>query len=276
MLKDSFNMERLDGRTFEAGQAYRYDDHRIILITKGNGDIQVDEENISLSAGSLLLLSKGQVSVFSHRDGDNSLSGYFLLFGDCFWQRTPASASNCKAVLFDDPSVKRHLRPDPADLGTIEDLFATALRELESADYSNKADVLAAYLKILIIKIANIHSLLQKDIATYDGRLYQDFLTLVRKEYGAAHDVSFFAGKLGVTSRKLTDICRQHGVGAKEIIIDQLVSEGKRALQFSTRPIKEIAGDLGFTSPYQFSSFFKTYTGSSPMEYKQQFVKIDI
>ncbi|HXO74239.1 MAG TPA: AraC family transcriptional regulator, partial [Puia sp.] len=64
--------------------------------------------------------------------------------------------------------------------------------------------------------------------------------------------------------------------GAKEIIIDQLVSEAKRALQFSTSPIKEIAGDLGFTSPYQFSSFFKTYTGSSPLEYKQQFVKIDI
>ena len=272
MLKDSFNIERLDGRRFELGQPYRYDDHQIILLTKGNGEIRVDEESIALSAGSLLLLSKGQVSIFR----DNSFSGYYLLFGDCFWQRTPASASNCKAVLFDDPSVKRHLRPDPADGSAIEDLFVTTLREFEAADYSNKADVLAAYLKILIIKIANIHSLLQKDIATYDGRLYQDFLALVRKEYGAAHDVSFFAGRLGVTSRKLTDICRQHGSGAKEIIIDQLVSEAKRALQFSTRPIKEIAGDLGFTSPYQFSSFFKTYTGSSPMEYKQQFVKIDI
>jgi AraC family transcriptional activator of pobA len=272
MLKDSFVIERLGERMFEVGQPYRYDDHQIILITKGNGDIQVDEENIALSAGSLLLLSKGQVSIF----GDNNYSGYFLLFGDCFWQRTPVSASNCKAVLFDDPSVKRSLRPDQADLSIIEDLFATTLQEFESADYSNKADVLAAYLKILIIKIANIHSLLQKDIATYDGHLYQDFLAMVRTEYGAAHDVSFFATRLGVTSRKLTDICRQHGSGAKEIIIDQLVSEAKRALQFSTRPIKEIAGDLGFTSPYQFSSFFKTYTGSSPMEYKQQFVKIDI
>ena len=272
MLKDSFNMERLDGRVFEVGSPYRYEDHRIILITKGNGDVSVDEEIIALSAGSLLLISKGQISTF----GANSFSGYVLLFGDCFWQKTPASASNCKAVLFDDPSVQRHLRPDPADLSTIKDLFITTLREFEAADYSNKADVLAAYLKILIIKIANIHSLLQENIATYDGRLYQDFLALVRKEYGAAHDVSFFASKLGVTSRKLTDICRQHGIGAKEIIIDQLVSEAKRALQFSTSPIKEIAGDLGFTSPYQFSSFFKTYTGSSPLEYKQQFVKIDI
>jgi len=274
MLKDSFNMERLDGRTFEVGYPYRYDDHRIILITKGNGDVWVDEEIIALSAGSLLLISKGQVSTFG--DGANSFSGYVLLFGDCFWQRTPASASNCKAVLFDDPSVQKHLRPDPADLSAIKELFITTLREFEANDYSNKADVLAAYLKILIIKIANVHSLLQENIATYDGRLYQDFLSLVRKEYGAAHDVFFFAAKLGVTSRKLTDICRQHGVGAKEIIIDQLVSEAKRALQFSTRPIKEIASDLGFTSPYQFSSFFKTYTGSSPLEYKQQFVKIDI
>jgi AraC family transcriptional activator of pobA len=276
MLKDSFNMERLDGRTFEVGHPYRYDDHRIFLITQGNGGMQVDEEIITLSAGCLLLISKGQVSTFRDGDGDKRPLGYILTFGDCFWQRTPASASNCKAVLFDDLSVKRHLRPDPADLSIIEDLFATIFREFEADDYSNKADVLAAYLKILIIKIANIHSLLQEDIATYDGRLYQDFLALVRKEYGAAHDVFFFATRLGVTSRKLTDICRLHGVGAKEIIIDQLVSEAKRALQFSTRPIKEISADLGFTSPYQFSSFFRTYTGTSPMEYKQQFVKIDI
>ena len=105
MLKDSFNIERLDGRRFELGQPYRYDDHQIILLTKGNGEIRVDEESIALSAGSLLLLSKGQVSIFR----DNSFSGYYLLFGDCFWQRTPASASNCKAVLFDDPSVKRQI-----------------------------------------------------------------------------------------------------------------------------------------------------------------------
>ena len=272
LIKESFDIERFQDKQFQRGAPHRHDDHQLFLITGGQASLQVDEETIQLSAGSLLLLSKGQVYVF----GENILSGYRLLFGDCFWERTPASASNCKAVLFDDPSVRRHFHPDPSALSGIETLFSDAIKEFETPDYSNKVDVLAAYLKIMIIKIANIHSLLKEKLTTYDGKLYQDFLALVRKEYGAAHDVSFFAQKLGVTGRKLTEICKQHGASAKEIIIGQLVAEAKRALQFGSQSIKEIAGELGFSTPYQFSNFFKTYTLLSPMDYKQQFVKIGI
>jgi AraC-like DNA-binding protein len=40
--------------------------------------------------------------------------------------------------------------------------------------------------------------------------------------------------------------------------------------------VKEIAGNLHFATPYQFSNFFKKYTSLSPVEYRRQFVKIGI
>jgi len=281
VLKDSFHIENLDKTTLTIAQPQRLDDHQIFLITGGAAEASIDQTSFALTANSLLLISKAQVYTFagSQYSGNahgnqplppcpgQPLSGYRLQFGDCFWQRTPISASNCKAVLFDDPAASRLFHPDSDDLET---LLNTTLQEYQTPDYSNKSDVLAAYLKIIIIKIANIHSLLQKDIATYDGHLYQDFLALVRNNYTTAHDVPFFAQRLGVTTRKLAAVCRTYGAGAKEIIIEQLIAEAKRGLQFSSRSIKEIAADLGFSSPYRFSSFFKTYAHQSPMDYREQ------
>ncbi|MFL5747865.1 MAG: helix-turn-helix domain-containing protein, partial [Niastella sp.] len=63
---------------------------------------------------------------------------------------------------------------------------------------------------------------------------------------------------------------------AKKMILQHLVNEAKKDLQFTSRSIKEIAGQLHFANPYQFSNFFKNQTGYSPNQYRYQFVKIGI
>jgi AraC-like DNA-binding protein len=272
VLKESFSIEQLNGRQFATGQFYRPDHNQVLFVTKGTGTVIIDEVSIPVADNSLLLISKGQVYTF----GKNAITGYLLRFGDCFWQRTPASANNCKAVLFDNGMVERRFPLNTAGHQALDHLFDATLKEFSGADYANKPDVLAAYLKIIIIKIANIYALLQEDTGSYDSKLYQDFITLVREECSQVHDVASFARKLGVSSRKLSEISRRFGKGAKEIINGQLIAEAKRSLQFSSLSIKEIAGNLNFATPYQFSNFFKKYTSLSPIEYRRQFVKIGI
>ncbi|NML21852.1 helix-turn-helix domain-containing protein [Pseudoflavitalea sp. G-6-1-2] len=53
-----------------------------------------------------------------------------------------------------------------------------------------------------------------------------------------------------------------------------MIDEAKRALQFSARPIKEIAYDLSFSTPEQFSHFFKKNTQIAPVDYRNMFVNI--
>ena len=271
MLQDSFSIEGLKERHFSA-QPYRPDHNQVLFVKEGTGTVIIDGVSIPFAANSLLLVSKGQVYLF----GENAVTGYLLQFGDCFWQRTPASANNCKAVLFDNGMVERRFPLDAVHQQALDHLFDTALQEFTGPDYANKPDVLAAYLKIIIIKIANIYTLLQEDTASYDSKLYQDFITLVREECSQVHDVAGFARKLGVSSRKLSEISRRFGSGAKEVINGQLIAEAKRLLQFSSQSVKEIAGNLHFATPYQFSNFFKKYTSLSPIEYRRQFVKIGI
>lgn len=272
LLKDAFNIVLIRNRQFAAGQPYRPDYHQVLFISAGTGTAVVDGVELSFSGSSLLLISKGQVYMF----GENTVTGYLLQFGDCFWQKTPSSANNCKAVLFDSGTVERWLPLNTATHQALDHLFADTFREFREPDYANKPDALAAYLKIIIIKIANIYSLLKEDTGNYDNKLYQDFVMLVRQECGSVHDVASYARMLGVSSRKLSEVSRRFGNGAKEIINGQLIAEAKRALQFSSQPVKEIAANLHFATPYQFSNFFKKYTRLSPVEYRRQFVKIGI
>jgi AraC family transcriptional activator of pobA len=267
-LSDSFSIGYLSTASSELNQSYRISFNQLLFVKKGKGKILIDGESYAVSPGTLVLLAKNQVYSFKANQG---LEAYSLCFGDCFWEKTPASANNCKATLFNNATAHQYLRLQKDDALEINRLFQEILREFETAAYSNKGDVLAAFLKILIIKIANFHALLAKITDQNDHKIYQRFIDLLADNYQTSHDVTFFAEKLNISNRKLTELCRKHaGKGAKDIIQLQLVAEAKRFLQFSSRSIKEIASMLNFSNPYQFSHFFKKNTSFPPERYRKQ------
>ncbi|MCY1483669.1 Transcriptional activator NphR [compost metagenome] len=202
--------------------------------------------------------------------------GYILKFGNCFWDKTPISASNCKAVPFDSGQNSRKFDLDDVNKNDLRLLFDAALKDYQGPFYSNKADAIAAYLKIIIIKIANIHSLLQLDKELYETKLYQRFVLLVQQDFKKDHNVSNYSNKLRISSRKLNDVCKAAGTGAKEIITSEIISEAKRLLHFTSLSIKEISMTLGFSTPYHFSAFFKNNMGLSPANYKSGHAQKDI
>jgi AraC-like DNA-binding protein len=126
-----------------------------------------------------------------------------------------------------------------------------------------------------MIKTANLNDSLTRAYDNLDKQLYGRFLDLVANQYQTTHDVSDFARMLTIPTRKLSEICKRNSnKGPKDIINEHIITEAKRTLQFTTRPVKEIAFELNFTSPEQFSHFFKKYTQFSPQLYRSGFVKI--
>lgn len=272
-LSDSFSIKAFEQLDTVINQHYRISFNQFILVKKGRGKINIDHIDYKINANSLLLIGKNQV--YSWVD-NQALSGYSLCFGDCFWDKTPLSANNCKAALFNDASANQHLLLKKQDAAALYPLFRETLNEYDSLNYINKGDVLAAFLKILMIKIANINSLLIKLNGQGDQFLYQSFLTHLESHYELSHDVSYFAEKLHISNRSLTELCQKYaGKGAKDMIKLQLITAAKRSLQFTSSPIKEIALNLNF-SPYQFSHFFKKNTSVAPEAYRKQFTEIDI
>ena len=101
--------------------------------------------------------------------------------------------------------------------------------------------------------------------------IYNTFVSLVAEHYGEAHDVAFYADKLCITTRYLSQISDDVvGKPSKQIIADYLMSEAKSYLGTTRLTIQEIANKLGFSSQVLFCRFFKRHAGISPTDYRNQ------
>lgn len=271
-LKDSFSVGFMNEYSVPETALCSISYHRIFLILEGKGSIQIDDHTYPIAGHELFLLSKGQLFAFLP---GSVVNGYELSFGDCFWERSPASANNCKSVLFNNAAANQHLPLPGGENKELVTLFAILYAEYIGATYINKLDALAAYLKVIMIKIANLNAALVRAYDSHEKQLYRQFMGSVSEKYKSTHEVAAFAKELGISTRKLGEVCRRCSrMGPKEIINGQLIAEARRYLQFSSRPVKDIAYELNFSSPDQFSHFFKKHAGSSPNDYRLKFVKI--
>ena len=99
--------------------------------------------------------------------------------------------------------------------------------------------------------------------------IYNRFVSLVAESYRQAHDVKFYADRLCITTRYLSQITdRVVGKSPKQIIADYLLSEAKTYLDTTRLSIQEVADRLGFSSQALFCKFFKSQEKTSPSDYR--------
>ncbi|MCE3229234.1 MAG: transcriptional regulator, AraC family [Bacteroidetes bacterium] len=160
---------------------------------------------------------------------------------------------------------------------SVEEPTASAIKELlvEFLKYynkngNNKNQLFSDYLKLLQIKVDRLKTDSNNgSYKSHNQRILQKFLNLIERDLHKTHKVTDYSEKLGITTRKLTLVCRQiHKKSPKSIIDQRLVSESKRLLKYTTHPIKEISAQLGFADPYQFSKYFKKHVKVSPAYFR--------
>ena len=145
------------------------------------------------------------------------------------------------------------------------------LDELMTTNLNHREDAIKALINTFFIycdgqcnvKISNCsHN--HKTVLAYE------FVRLISTNNIEAHKVSHYATKLNVSSSYLNE-CIHYvlGVSAKSLIIEQLVMRTRHALKFTDKSAKEIAYELGFSSPDYFSSFCKKNIGYGPSQYRK-------
>ena len=99
---------------------------------------------------------------------------------------------------------------------------------------------------------------------------FRDFAYLVADYVEREHEVSFYADRLNITTKYLSDICKQKiGKGAKEIISEVLIANLKREVKMSGLSLKEISYKYAFADQSSIGKCFRKMTGVSPIEFKQ-------
>jgi len=179
---------------------------------------------------------------------------------------------NCYFVIICPDCSKEKLKED-AELDEVYLLLKQLFREYDKPASLRKFEVISSYLNILLIKTENNYpaSISEEPYDRENFQYFQKFINLLEQDLPHTHKVMDYSKKIGITTRKLTVVCKSSkGKSPKEIINEYLMMESKRLLTSTTYPIKQIALQLGFSDQYQFSKYFKKHEEVAPARYRKK------
>lgn len=95
--------------------------------------------------------------------------------------------------------------------------------------------------------------------------------TRILQQFPHEREVQWYAAKLGITPKYLSEICKDRsGKSASEWIADITVTEIKHYLTHTTMPIHEIARIMEFPNASFFCQYTKKHTGLTPNHLRKQ------
>jgi AraC family transcriptional regulator, transcriptional activator of pobA len=251
---------------------HRHSFQEIIWIKTGQGKNTIDEYEIDVTPNTFYIISQGQVHNFP--EGHN-MEGLVICFANDFlpgidFSRQPAFYSSLLSAT--TPVNEISLREE--ETAEYETLLKQLLMEQNKpfALYGKKS-ALQYLLMLLLIKLERKgrELTLTNPNENSDKKLYFRFLHLLEEQYNNQHDIIYYAGQLATIPRRLTDVVRQFsGKSAKQLIVERILVEAKRLLNYTDSNIKDITYHLGYDDPGYFCRIFKNQTGLTPNEYKSK------
>ncbi|SFU76451.1 AraC-type DNA-binding protein [Pustulibacterium marinum] len=149
---------------------------------------------------------------------------------------------------------------------SLAQVFQLLMDEYEKEDM--QLIMIKALLKVFLLKLIQLKEehFTKQDIN--EKRVYE-FMLLLETNYMEERTADFYAGKLGLSAKRLNQILKEKlNKTAVQLIHDRVVLEAKRQIIHSENTIKEIAFNLGFKDRSYFSRFFKQHSGQTPQEFQ--------
>jgi AraC family transcriptional activator of pobA len=242
---------------------------RLVHLERGAAAIQIGDETFELGAPCLTWqpwTPEHRLRIAAGAVGTHVLIGSAVLAGAI--GRAP-EAPELHFLTDRRAHLPLEARPDlePA----IRQVMA-GIRHERDAEQPGERTVIEALLRVALIWLWRAGA---SQTARSGGRpsvgYLSQFHTLVEVQYRDRWTVAKYAGALGISTDRLTDICRRgRGQTPKQLVDARLASEARYLLENSLQSIDQIAGRLGFPSAAQFSRFFKSCCGLPPGQFRRQ------
>ncbi len=179
---------------------------------------------------------------------------------------------SCNGLLFFGSDYTPVISLDGAEQHRLETLTGVLQEEFDIVD-RNQEEMLRLLLKRLIIRITRLarQQLVQQPFPDKELDIVRKFNVLLEEHFRTHKQVSAYADMMHRSPKTLTNVFAAHALKSPlQLIHDRVLLEAKRMLRYTGKPVKEIAFELGFEEPSQFSRFFKKQAGLTPQEYKDQ------
>ncbi|WP_286240577.1 AraC family transcriptional regulator [Neptuniibacter halophilus] len=245
----------------------RVEFYMLLLVTSGRGRHKLDFIDHELHPGSLLFLRPGQVQEWQSESALEA--GIILIEPSALPQAELSAAAGDGLALLHWPNF---IGLGVQAFQEIGEGFAALQRDFDR--FSGKPldmALIRQQLLCLLIRVARLQQGQQHPLSDRSGKTYRRFRDLLEQHYAEAHQLSFYASRLGYAESTLSRAClRAEGRSAKVVIDRRIALEAKRLLAHSRASVGEIGLTLGFTETTNFSKFFRRLEGITPQAFRQQ------
>lgn len=267
----------------------------ILICRKGKARLNVNYKDWELYEGAVITLFPNDV-VELKVDGDckspqtenGDCRSPETENGDC---KSPQTANSFQAeILKYNPSLLREaslqleqtvyssLREDrcrqdtPVVTNIINGMFGLLKVYFDQSECTCISQLVLCQLKAFFI---GFHEYLQRnpqyrpdEVKSYRVReLFNRFMMLLERDYKISRDVNYYAEKMNISSKYLTNIVSQVTGHTPKTIIDQyVILQLKMHLKRTTQSIKEMAWEFHFADVSFFCRYFKKHTGLTPQQ----------
>ncbi len=244
----------------------------IFWFKKGTPVHTIDFHPIKPLPDSFLFVRKDAVQIF---DQQNTFESSTLLFTDTFF---------CE-----NESDHRFLQSSPLFNDFVGDqgpVLIIATEELQTiwqgmqAEGQHQVDpfhaaLLRKYLYSFMLLSEREHFKQWKStrLQGVNFELFLNFNNLLEQNFRTEKSIGFYAEKLSISLKVLTNITQlMVGKTPKQLIDERIVLEAKRLLVHSYNPVKAIGFFLGFDEPTNFNKFFRKHCGQTPAVFRDSFL----
>jgi YesN/AraC family two-component response regulator len=151
----------------------------------------------------------------------------------------------------------------------------TMLREknFTESDHPFTAEVVRHFFNVFQFELAGLyHKYSNQKNTVHDHKedLLWRFLALLSKHVKTERSLQFYANRLFVTAKYLTQTVKKlSGKTAGEYIDELVIVEAKNLLRDPSLSIAQVADRLYFSDQFFFSKFFKRFTGITPSDFRK-------
>ncbi len=244
---------------------HRVNFYQILVVTQGRGIHEVDFEQVAYAENTVIPVAMGQVQRFF----DNpETKGYAVLFTPDFMVKQKMDYH----FLYDYTLFLNTFKPVGVYAG--KEVFALLhemIAEQEKKDAFDTAAFQRNLLQNFLIQLERTKRQKTQINCTESFNLYLQFRELIEKNINYKLRVADVCDELHVSPKQLNAALQQIiGNTAKQYLEDRVVLEMKRLLAFSSLSVKEIAYEMGFDDPTNFTKYFKSRVNTLPSDYQKQ------
>lgn len=239
------------------------------IIQQGKLEMGINLKHYVFEAPCIMFCLDGQIIQYFNASSD--CSGLFMVFSKYFTENIQLNVQQLMPLfLYLKENPATHLEKE--ELSFLLDCYALLQKTIKNMVGLNQIEIakhLSESFFFILYNIVQPHMVNTSDKKSRQKSILEQFLECVQKNYKEQRGLSFYADKLCITTKHLSEVIKKaSGQSANDWINQHVLLESKALIKSTTMTIQQISYELNFPSQSFFSKYFKQHVGVSPKEYR--------